>query len=40
MGRKAGGGRRKRGAVDGLNREGLPVPKPTSEGEFVEVEAA
>lgn len=26
--------------VDGLRREGLPVPKPSSEGEFVDVEAA
>ncbi len=26
--------------IDGLKREGLPVPKPTSEGEFVYVEAA
>ena len=26
--------------VDELKREGLPVPKPTSEGEFVDVEAA
>jgi predicted RNase H-like HicB family nuclease len=26
--------------IDGLKREGLPVPKPTSEGEFVDVEAA
>ena len=26
--------------IDGLKREGLPVPKPTSEGEFVEVAAA
>ena len=26
--------------IDGLKRFGLPVPKPTSEGEFVEVEAA
>ncbi len=26
--------------IEGLKREGLPVPKPTSEGEFVEVEAA
>jgi predicted RNase H-like HicB family nuclease len=25
--------------IDGLKRERLPVPKPTSEGEFVEVEA-
>ena len=26
--------------IDGLKREGLPVPKPSSEGEFVDVEAA
>ncbi len=26
--------------VDGLRREGLPIPKPSSEGEFVDVEAA
>ena len=26
--------------IDGLRREGLPVPKPSSEGEFVDVEAA
>ena len=26
--------------IDGLKRDGLPVPKPISEGEFVEVEAA
>ena len=26
--------------IDGLKREGLPVPKPISEGEFVDVEAA
>ena len=26
--------------IDGLKREGLPVPKPNSEGEFVDVEAA
>lgn len=26
--------------IDELKREGLPVPRPTSEGEFVEVEAA
>ena len=26
--------------IDGLKREGLPIPKPTSEGEFVDVEAA
>ena len=26
--------------IDGLKREGLPVPRPSSEGEFVEVEAA
>jgi predicted RNase H-like HicB family nuclease len=26
--------------IDALRREGLPVPKPTSEGEFVDVEAA
>ena len=26
--------------IDGLKREGLPVPKPTCEGEFVDVEAA
>ena len=26
--------------IDGLRREGRPVPKPTSEGEFVDVEAA
>jgi predicted RNase H-like HicB family nuclease len=26
--------------IDGLKEEGLPVPKPISEGEFVEVEAA
>jgi len=26
--------------IDGLRREGVPVPKPISEGEFVEVEAA
>ncbi len=26
--------------IDGLIREGLPVPKPISEGEFVDVEAA
>ncbi len=26
--------------IEGLKREGLPVPRPTSEGEFVDVEAA
>jgi predicted RNase H-like HicB family nuclease len=26
--------------IDGLREEGLPVPAPTSEGEFVEVGAA
>jgi predicted RNase H-like HicB family nuclease len=26
--------------IDGLKQEGLPVPVPTSEGEFVEVGAA
>ncbi len=26
--------------IDELKREGLPVPKPTFEGEFVDVEAA
>jgi predicted RNase H-like HicB family nuclease len=26
--------------IEGLRRDGLPVPKPISEGEFVEVEAA
>lgn len=26
--------------IDGLKREGLPVPKPISEGSFVDVEAA
>jgi len=26
--------------IDGLRREGLPVPKPSSEGGFVDVEAA
>lgn len=26
--------------IDGLKQEGLPVPKPISEGEFVDVEAA
>ena len=26
--------------IEGLKRDGLPVPKPVSEGEFVEVEAA
>ena len=26
--------------IDGLRREGLPIPKPSSEGEFVDVEAA
>ena len=26
--------------IDGLKRDGLPVPRPTSEGEFVDVEAA
>ena len=26
--------------IDGLRREGFPVPKPSSEGEFVDVEAA
>jgi len=26
--------------IDSLKMEGLPVPKPSSEGEFVEVEAA
>jgi len=26
--------------IEGLKRQGLPVPKPTSEGEFVEVEDA
>ena len=26
--------------IDALRRDGLPVPKPTSEGAFVEVEAA
>jgi predicted RNase H-like HicB family nuclease len=26
--------------IEVLRREGLPVPRPTSEGEFVEVEAA
>ena len=26
--------------IEGLKSEGLPVPKPSSEGEFVDVEAA
>lgn len=26
--------------IDGLKQAGLPVPKPISEGEFVDVEAA
>ena len=26
--------------IDGLKQDGLPVPRPSSEGEFVEVEAA
>ena len=26
--------------IDALRPDGLPVPKPTSEGEFVDVEAA
>lgn len=26
--------------IEGLKRDGLPVPPPVSEGEFVEVEAA
>ncbi|MGH7725587.1 MAG: type II toxin-antitoxin system HicB family antitoxin [Candidatus Eiseniibacteriota bacterium] len=26
--------------IEGLRRQGLPIPKPTSEGEFVDVEAA
>ena len=26
--------------IEALKKEGLPVPKPTFEGEFVEVEAA
>ena len=26
--------------IEGLKREGLPVPKPISEGEFVDVEVA
>lgn len=26
--------------IDGLKRQGLPIPKPSSEGEFVDVEAA
>jgi len=26
--------------IDQLRRDGLPIPKPASEGEFVEVEAA
>jgi len=26
--------------IEELRREGLPVPRPTSEGEFVDVEAA
>jgi predicted RNase H-like HicB family nuclease len=26
--------------IDALKRDGLPVPQPISEGEFVEVEAA
>lgn len=26
--------------IDGLKAEGLPVPKPISEGEFIDVEAA
>lgn len=26
--------------IEGLRRDGSPVPRPTSEGEFVEVEAA
>ena len=26
--------------IDSLRRDGLPVPKPTSEGTFVDVEAA
>ena len=26
--------------IDGLKRDGLPVPQPISEGEFVDVEAA
>ena len=25
--------------IEGLKRDGLPIPKPTSEGEFVDVEA-
>ena len=26
--------------IEGLKREGLPVPRPISEGEFVDIEAA
>ncbi len=26
--------------IDSLKRDGIPVPKPSSEGEFVDVEAA
>ncbi len=26
--------------IEGLRREGMPVPRPSSEGQFVEVEAA
>ncbi len=26
--------------IDGLREAGLPIPKPSSEGEFVDVEAA
>jgi len=26
--------------IEGLREEGLPVPRPSSEGEFVDVEAA
>ncbi len=26
--------------IDGLLERGMPVPKPTTEGEFVEIEAA
>ncbi len=26
--------------IDALRRDGLPVPKPTSEGTFVDIEAA
>jgi len=26
--------------IQGLRKEGLPIPSPTSEGEFVDIEAA